>query len=80
NLPTDMGRRLLIKNPRCETTVSDSRTTLEYPRQDIVPLTSWRYVARQKGRQSGASFPEASPVYVTFTTASPNRKRVRSEH
>ena len=34
----------------------------------------------QKGSQSGASFPATRPVYVTVTTASPSRKRVRSEH
>jgi len=39
--------------------------------------STWKY---QKGIQSGASFPVTRPVYVTFTTVSPSRKRVRSEH
>jgi len=40
NLATDMGRRLLIKNPSCKSSVADDRTTLEYRIDEIVALTS----------------------------------------
>lgn len=40
NLPTDQGKRLITKNPMCESTVSDTRTTLTYPRSEVVGLTS----------------------------------------
>lgn len=40
NLPTEQARRLLTKNPMCESIVSDTRTTLTYPRSEVVGLTS----------------------------------------
>ena len=75
NVKKRMGKQAGLASSRNESyqPFSTYRTALPWS----LVASTWKY---QKRNQSEASFPAARQVYVAFTTVSPSRKRVRSEH